>query len=236
MSGMNRVALVTGASRGLGRGTALALAKLGYTVVGTARTLAAAQAMAAEALASGLTIVPEQVDIGSDEQVDALFERLRARFDRLDVLVNNAGIIGGGYAGNALTTPANVIAEAFDINTLGAYRMSQRALPLMNAAGYGRIVNVTSGMGLLHDQDDGAVAYRISKTALSCVTIQFHHAAGGPNVKVNAVCPGWVRTDMGGPSATRSVEEGIVGIVWAATLDESGPSGGVFRDGKPVPW
>jgi NAD(P)-dependent dehydrogenase (short-subunit alcohol dehydrogenase family) len=229
-----RIALVTGASRGIGRGTALALAERGFTVIGTARTLAAAEPTAAQARERGLELIPEQVDVGSDEQVDALFERVFARFDRLDVLVNNAGIIPKGDS-EVLRTPAAVIAEAINVNTLGAYRMSQRALPKMNAAGYGRIVNISSGMGALEDQYGGHPAYRISKTALHTVTVQFHHAAAA-GVKVNVVCPGWVRTDMGGPGATRSVEEAMPGIIWAATLPEGGPSGGFFRDSQPIPW
>lgn len=231
-----RVALITGASRGLGRGTAIALAKQGYTVVGTARTLAAAEATAAEiADAHGVEMIPEQVDVANDEQVAALFERVRTKVGRVDVLVNNAGMIIEDYTGTALTTPAAIVLETLNANTVGAYRMSQHALPWMNEAGYGRIVNVSSGMGSLTDQQAGTPGYRISKTALNAVTMQLHGLAKS-GVKVNSVCPGWVRTDMGGPGADRSVDEGIAGIVWAATLDDDGPSGGFFRDGEPIPW
>jgi NAD(P)-dependent dehydrogenase (short-subunit alcohol dehydrogenase family) len=105
----------------------------------------------------------------------------------------------------------------------------------MNEAGFGRVVNVSSGLGALTDMDGGWAAYRISKTALNGVTRVFA-AEAGPNVKINSVCPGWVRTDMGGPDADRSVTEGAAGIVWAATLPEHGPSGGFFRDGKAIDW
>lgn len=230
-----RVALITGATRGLGRATALALAEEGFTVIGTGRSLAAAELLASDAAAAGLDIVPEHVDIGSDDQVTALFARLAPRFPNIDVLINNAGAVLDGDHGSALTVPASVIAAAININTLGAYRMCQQVIPRMNAAGYGRVVNLTSGMGALTDMGSGNPAYRISKTALHAVTVQFDHATVG-NVKVNAVCPGWVRTDMGGAGATRSVDEGIVGILWAATLPIDGPSGGLFRDGERVPW
>jgi NAD(P)-dependent dehydrogenase (short-subunit alcohol dehydrogenase family) len=203
-------------------------------VILAARERGEAQATVAE-LDPALDLVPEQLDVRSDEQVAELFATIDARFGRIDVLINNAAIIPEDHGATALTVPVSVVAEALNVNTLGPYRTSQQALPRMNAAGYGRIVNVTSGMGALTDQGGGAPAYRVSKTALHAVTRQFHGAAGA-NVLVNAVCPGWVRTDLGGPSAPRSVEEGIVGIVWAATLGDDGPSGGLFRDGQPLAW
>src|SRR5690606_4813134 len=140
-----------------------------------------------------------------------------------------------GPGATALEVPATLVAEALNVNALGPYRTCQRALPWMNEAGYGRIVNVSSGMGALADMGRGTAAYRISKTALHAVTVQFHLEAR-TGVKGNAVCPGWVQTDLGGASATRSVEQGIVGIIWAATLADDGPSGGFFRDGEPLSW
>jgi len=230
----DRVALVTGASRGLGRATAIALAERGMKVVLSAPTLAEAEATVAE-LDARLGIVARQLDVSRDEQVAALFDELHQQFGRLDVLVNNAGIIPEGPGATALEVPATLVAEALNVNALGPYRTCQRALPWMNEAGYGRIVNVSSGMGALADMGRGTAAYRISKTALHAVTVQFHLEAR-TGVKVNAVCPGWVQTDLGGASATRSVEQGIVGIIWAATLADDGPSGGFFRDGEPLSW
>jgi len=155
------------------------------------------------------------------------------------VLVNNAGAFFEGTQARdpvrAFDVPAATVAAAFDANALGAYRTMQRAVPLMNAAGYGRVVNVSSGLGGLAEMGGGYPGYRASKAAMNAFT-RIYHAAAGPNVKINSVCPGWVRTDMGGPNATRSIEEGIAGIVWAATLPDDGPSGGFFRDGKPIPW
>ncbi|HLT38419.1 MAG TPA: SDR family NAD(P)-dependent oxidoreductase [Enhygromyxa sp.] len=225
---------MTGASRGLGRATAIALAERGMKVVLSAPTLAEAEATVAE-LDARLGIVARQLDVSRDEQVAALFDELHQQFGRLDVLVNNAGIIPEGPGATALEVPATLVAEALNVNALGPYRTCQRALPWMNEAGYGRIVNVSSGMGALADMGRGTAAYRISKTALHAVTVQFHLEAR-TGVKVNAVCPGWVQTDLGGASATRSVEQGIVGIIWAATLADDGPSGGFFRDGEPLSW
>jgi NAD(P)-dependent dehydrogenase (short-subunit alcohol dehydrogenase family) len=232
---MNKpVALVTGASRGLGRATALALAERGMQVVLSAPTLAEAEATVA-ALDPKLELLPMELDVRSDEQVAGLFEALDQRFGRIDVLINNAGIIPEGAGATALEVPASLVARALDVNAIGPYRTCQLAVPRMNERGYGRIVNVSSGMGALTDMGRGTAAYRISKAALHAVTLQFHLEAGA-GVKVNAVCPGWVRTVLGGPDATRSVEEGIAGIVWAATLDADGPSGGFFRDGQPLAW
>ena len=114
-------------------------------------------------------------------------------------------------------------------------RTMHRAVTLMERGNYGRIVNVSSGMGALNEMGSGWPAYRVSKTALNALT-RIADQESSPAIKVNAVCPGWVRTDMGGPSATRSVQKGVEGIIWAATLDDDGPSGGFFRDGMPIEW
>jgi NAD(P)-dependent dehydrogenase (short-subunit alcohol dehydrogenase family) len=150
-------------------------------------------------------------------------------------LINCAGVIIERAGGSPLETPADQVLGTLDINAVGAYRMTQAFLPGMNARGFGRVVNVSSGMGALRDMGSGTPGYRISKAALSAVTVQMSHAAG-KNVKVNAVCPGWVRTDMGGKGATRAIPEGVSSIVWGALLEPSGPTGGFFRDGKPISW
>ena len=125
-----------------------------------------------------------------------------------------------------------------EINTLGALRMCQALVPLMMKAGYGRVVNVSSSLGQLNGMTDEerVPAYQLSKAALNAVTPMVADAALGNNVMVNSVCPGWVRTDMGGPGAKRSIEEGVAGILWAATLPGDGPTGGFFRDGERLAW
>ncbi len=228
---MDRVAVVTGAKGGLGFETCRQLAERGMKVVLTARRLEVAEEAAARL--DGVTA--GELDVSDDGSVDAFFTRLADEHGRCDVLVNNAGTIFDGDRGSALDVPADVLLRAIDNNALGAYRCARRALPMMNAEGYGRIVNVSSGMGALNDMGDGYPAYRVSKTALNAITVLLAHQARG-DVKVNVICPGWVRTDMGGPSASRSIEESVPGIVWAATLGASGPSGGFFRDGEPIDW
>lgn len=229
----DRVAVVTGASRGLGLATAKELATRGYRVVVTARTQEKADA-AIEGLEG--SVYARALDVEDDASVSAFFGWLDETLGRLDVLVNNAGAIYESREdSNPVKIPADLLARAFQTNTLGAYRMMQGALPRMEKGAYGRIVNVSSGMGGLNEMGGGYPAYRATKAALNALTRVFHHEARGA-AKINAVCPGWVRTEMGGPRATRSLEEGIAGIIWAATLPDDGPSGGFFRDGEPLAW
>ncbi|HSS66369.1 MAG TPA: SDR family NAD(P)-dependent oxidoreductase, partial [Gammaproteobacteria bacterium] len=129
-----------------------------------------------------------------------------------------------------------LLRESFDVNTLGPLLVAKSLVPLMRRNDYGRIVNVSSGMGQLSDMDGGYPGYRISKTALNAVTVILARELEGTNIKANSVCPGWVRTDMGGDNAPRSPEQGADTIVWLATLPDDGPSGGFFRDRKRIAW
>jgi NAD(P)-dependent dehydrogenase (short-subunit alcohol dehydrogenase family) len=230
-----RVAVITGATRGLGLATARGLAARGLRVWVTGRDPERTRAAANELRASGLVVWEHPCDPTREADVDALFVAIDREHGRVDVLVNNAGATFGAFGEPFEQIAAERVAAAFDNNTLSAYRMCQRALPRMQRGGYGRIVQVSSGMGSLRDMAGGTAAYRISKTAMSAVT-RIVHAQAGPTVKVNQVCPGWVRTDMGGAAATRSIAEGVAGILWAALLPDDGPSGGFFRDGAPLPW
>ena len=233
MTEQRRVAVVTGASQGIGLEVARQLLARDHHVVLTARTADKAQA-AAKTL-EGDHVEGDALDVADDGSVDAFFDRLRARHGRIDVLVNNAG--RGFDAGDSTlgNTPAAWMLEAIDTSAMGAWRTIRRALPVMNERGFGQIANVSSGMGSLGDGGDGAVAYRVSKTALNAVTVLASREAKG-DVKVNAVCPGWVRTAMGGPSATRDVAQGAASVMWAVLLDREGPNGGFFRDGNLLEW
>ncbi|MCA9537874.1 MAG: SDR family NAD(P)-dependent oxidoreductase [Myxococcales bacterium] len=224
----DQIVVITGARRGLGFATARALAEKGATVILTARSAEAAHAAAETLRAEGLNVHGEALDVSDAQSVAEAFDRIEQRFGGVDVLINNAGTFKPGVGVDELI-------KALDDNVIGAWRTAMRVLPGMSARGFGRIVNVSSGMGALTDMGPGYPAYRISKAAMNAATIQLQHLAGA-GVKVNAVCPGWVRTDMGGANAEREIDEGIAGIVWAATLGKDGPAGGFFRDGNPIDW
>ena len=235
-----RTALVTGGNRGLGLETARQLARSGYRVILTARELGKAEAAASALRAEGLDLVPFELDVTSR----ASCERLR-RIGAVDALVNNAGVLlesdenplaAGLLSRSALDVAAELLRDTFETNTIGAYRVIQSIAPGMRERGYGRIVNVSSGLGQLNDMGGGYPAYRVSKTGLNALTRIFAAELRDRGVLVNSVCPGWVRTDMGGPQGRLAPEEGVRTIVWAATLPDGGPTGGFFRNLAPIPW
>jgi NAD(P)-dependent dehydrogenase (short-subunit alcohol dehydrogenase family) len=227
-----RTALVTGANRGIGLEVCRQLGRLGLRVVLTARVDVAASDAARLLSGAGLDVSPEVLDVASEMSVAACAERLERRGERVDVLVNNAGVYPSG---DLLGMPAEEIRETMAINFLGALWTSRAWMPGMIRRGYGRVVNVSSGYGAFSEGLEGPAAYAVSKAALNALTVRLASEARG-DVKVNAACPGWVRTRMGGPGATSSVEEGADTIVWLATLSRDGPSGGLFRRRRPMAW
>jgi NAD(P)-dependent dehydrogenase (short-subunit alcohol dehydrogenase family) len=230
---VERVALVSGANRGIGREVAAQLAALGYHVVVGSRDLKKGEEAASEI---GDDAVACQLDVRDEESISRCIARIAAEYGRLDVLVNNAGITGGGWSTSAVDVDLGQVRSTLDTNFYGAWRLAQEALPLMRRNGYGRIVNLSSGMGQLSDMGGHSPAYRVSKTALNALTRILTAELEDENVLVNSCCPGWVRSDMGGPNAPRSLEEGADTAVWLATLPDEGPRGGFFRDRQPIPW
>ncbi len=232
------VALVTGAYRGLGLETCRRLAQAGYRVILTARNREAGLQAVANLQASALDVEFQPLDVTRGDEVAQLAEHISQAYGRLDVLVNNAGIFPdaapGQAASSALVAEPDTLLTGFKTNTLGPFRLCQAMIPLMGRQG--RIVNVSSGMGQLSEMNGCCPAYRLSKTALNAVTRIFADELQGTDIKINSVCPGWVRTAMGGEEAPLSVAEGAEGILWAATLPDDGPSGGFFRNGKPIEW
>ena len=233
-----QIAVVTGAYRGLGLETVRQLAKRGYRVVLTARRDAEGRAAAERLSAQGFDVRFQCLDVTVPASMQALRDHLRTEYGRIDVLVNNAGIFPDPSPDKAESSIMNsdleTIRTALETNTLATIRLCQLLIPLMQ--GSGRVVNVSSGMGQLSEMNGGCPGYRLSKVGLNAVTRIIADELQGTNIKINSVCPGWVRTDMGGPNAQLSVEEGAEGIVWAATLPDDGPSGGFFRHGEPIPW
>ncbi len=239
--GETRFALVSGANRGIGLEIVRQLSRLGVVTVLGARDPAKG-ARAAESLASeGLEVPVVALDMDDPAAPQRAVAEVVRLFGRCDILVNNAGILidgPGGFESSVFDLSTDTARRTLETNVLGPLRLIQAAAPSMRASGYGRIVNVSSGAGQLSDMRSGFPAYRMSKTALNALTriAASELAAVSPNIKVNAVCPGWVRTDMGGPNADRTVEEGAATAVWLAMLPDDGPTGGFFRDKQPIPW
>ncbi len=227
-----RTAVVTGANRGIGLEVARQLARGGLHVVLTGRSGSSVDAAVRTLREAGLDVEGEVLDVASESSVAGCAARLRSRGRVVDVLVNNAGIYSDGAL---LAAPAESITQVLATNLLGALWTARAWMPGMNERGYGRVVNVTSGYGSFAEGLEGPAAYALSKAALDALTVRLSYEASG-NVKVNAACPGWVRTRMGGAGAPRTVEEGADTIVWLATLPDGGPSGGLFRSRQRVPW
>lgn len=231
------ISVITGASRGLGRAAAQRLATMeGQLVIATARNPADLAPLCSKLGMSGHAVETHQLDITDDDSVKALRDWLAERFGRIDVLINNAGILIDRYSTSVLELPLDTLRETLDTNLFGTLRVTQALLPLMRASRAGRVVNLASGMGALAEMDAGAPAYRMSKTALNALTRILAVEMAGSPIKVNSVCPGWCRTNLGGVEAPRTPEEGIDTVVWLATLPDDGPSGGFFRDRAPIPW
>lgn len=232
-----RISVVTGASRGLGRAAARHLAVVeGHMVVATARRPEDLESLRSELRSAGHRIACHPLDVSDDDSVVTLAAWLGERFGRVDVLINNAGISLDRYSASLLDLPLEILRATLETNLYGVLRVTQALIPLMRASDAGRVVNLASGMGQLSDMQAGAPAYRISKTAVNAVTRILAAELAGSGIKVNSVCPGWCRTDLGGPDAPRTLAEGIDTVIWLATLPDDGPTGGFFRDRKPIPW
>jgi NAD(P)-dependent dehydrogenase (short-subunit alcohol dehydrogenase family) len=227
------VAVVTGANRGIGLEVARALARLGMRVVLGSRDAERGQAAAQTLMSEGLEVLPRPLDVTEQGSVDRLAAGIESELGRIDVVVNNAGVYP---AGRARDIDPSVVQATWEVNTLGAWRMAQAAVPLMLRRRSGRIVNVSSEAGSLLRMGAARPAYNVSKAALNAVTRVLAADLRGTGILVNSVCPGWVATEMGGASAPRTVEQGAASVLWAVTLPDDGPSGGFFRDGTPLPW
>lgn len=234
-----RIALVTGANRGIGLEIVRQLSRNGLLAVLCSRDADKGRQAAAKLASEGLEPPVVALDVTDDGSVRAAVAEVINLFGRIDVLVNNAGILREGQTpqdSKVLEVTPRLVSETYDTNTIGPLRMIQAVVPIMLKGGYGRVVNISSGAGQLSDMQAGYPAYRMSKAALNALTRVTAAELGPAPVKVNAMCPGWVRTDMGGPNATRSVEQGAETAVWLAMLPDTGPTGGFFRDKAPIAW
>ena len=233
--GAARIALVTGANRGLGFETARQLLAKGLTVVLAGRDAAALErahrSLSEHDQRRALTV---QMDVTRAESITAA-RALTARVGGVDVLVNNAAVLLGEND-DVLSISADDYRRTFETNLFGVVEVCRAFVPAMARAGYGRVVNVSSGAGQLATMSAYAPAYSMSKAAVNAFTRILADTYRADGVLANAVDPGWVRTDMGGPSAPRSPQEGADTIVWLATLPDGGPTGGFFRDRRAIDW
>jgi NAD(P)-dependent dehydrogenase (short-subunit alcohol dehydrogenase family) len=231
-----RIALVTGGNRGIGFEICRQLAARGLTVVLGARDAGQGKAAAKSLQSEGGPVEFQRLDVTSCRSIRACVAAVAERHGRIDVLVNNAGVLIDTRGSRFIDSKLDTYRDTIEVNLYGPLQLAQAVVPLMKAKRYGRIVNMSSGLGQLSEMGTGTPAYRISKTALNALTrilaAEFH----GNNVLVNSACPGWVRTRMGGEGASRTPEQGADTAVWLATLPDDGPTGGLFRDRKAVPW
>jgi NAD(P)-dependent dehydrogenase (short-subunit alcohol dehydrogenase family) len=228
-----RVALVTGSNRGIGREVVRLLARRGMAVVLGARDARAGEEAAARLRQEGLDVRFHQLDVTDQASVEAAARRLETEFGRLDVLVNNAGVY---LEGDGASMDMAVADLSWQTNALGAWRVAVATVPLMRRHAWGRIVNVSSEAGSLASMNTYMAAYNVSKAALNGITRVLAADLRGSGILVNSVCPGWVATEMGGRGAPRSPEQGAATVLWAVLLPDDGPTGGFFRDGREVPW
>lgn len=225
-----RTVLVTGGNRGIGRAIVEGLSKMGgLSVLLGCRDIEEGKAIA-ENIDGDVTAVA--VDVSNRQTLKTQVTEILKEFPVIDVLVNNAGILRDGKIMEVEDTGFD---DTLRVNVAGPFDLIRLLVPGMVKNGYGRIVNVSSGWGSFNEGLGGPVAYSVSKAALNALT--FSAAASLPDcIKVNAMCPGWVRTDMGGDNAERSPEEGADTALWLSTLPDDGPNGGFFRDRKPIQW
>jgi NAD(P)-dependent dehydrogenase (short-subunit alcohol dehydrogenase family) len=226
------IALVTGANRGIGLELVRQLAQRGFTAVLASRDPEKGRA-AAERL-HGLDVDPRRMDVADPDSVRELAGGLEDDYGRLDVLVNNAAIHYDTWE-SGVEADLDVVHEALETNLFGAWRATQACLTLLRRSQHGRIVNVSSGAGSISGMGAGAPAYSVSEAALNALTRILAAELRRERILVNAVCPGWVATDMGGPGG-RPVEQGAASVMWAVLLPDDGPTGGFFRDGRQLDW
>ena len=245
MANEKKVALITGANKGLGYEMAKQLAQSGVTVVLAARDAAKGEAAAAKLKSEGLDVRALKLDVTNKKDQAEAAAFLEKNFGKLDILINNAGISADGLAGTSVSaTTAQSLEDTFATNFFAPIALTQTLLPLLKKSDAGRVVNMSSILGsqALHADpaspiyDFKSLSYDASKAALNSFTIHLAHELKDTNIKVNSAHPGWVKTDMGTDAAPMEIPEGGKTGVALALLDESGPNGGFFHLGQPLPW
>jgi len=230
-----KVALVTGGNRGIGLEISRQLAKLGIRVILGSRDDAKGISAVAELIGDRLPVEARELDVASDESIRECVNWIRRDVGRLDILVNNAGVMVEEGEADA-EEEIQIIRDTMQTNVYGPLLLSRLSIPIMKSRRFGRIVNLSSSMGSLAEMGAGYTAYRLSKAGINVVTRVLAAETEGLGILINSVDPGWVQTSMGGTGASRTVQKGAETAVWLATLPDSGPTGGFFRDGKSISW
>ncbi|MEO8611187.1 MAG: SDR family oxidoreductase [Chloroflexota bacterium] len=239
----DRIVLVTGANKGIGFEVARQLAQQGLIVILTARDASKSADAVQQLAGEKLNVIAKTVDVADDDSIHRLAAEIEAEFGRLDILVNNAAAYVD-WMETASKADLNAVQTVLETNLFGAWRMCQTFLPLLRKSEHGRIVNVSSGAGSHGDLQFGlttnqgaSASYGISKAALNALTSKLAAELDGSSILINAVCPGLTATAPGMEAmGARPIPEGAASVIWAALLPDDGPSGGFFRDGKPLPW
>ncbi|OFY65229.1 MAG: short-chain dehydrogenase [Bacteroidetes bacterium RIFCSPLOWO2_02_FULL_36_8] len=230
-----KTALVTGGNRGIGLEICRQLAEKDMDVILCARDAKTGKSAVEQLKKNGYTVHFFKLEVTSDKDRKLLKKFIEKDLGKIDILVNNAGIsIDRGKFGYEIEMETFV--KTMETNVYGPLALSQLVIPFMKKNKFGRIVNISSGMGAIDSLYKGYLSYRVSKTCLNAMTIILADELRGTNILVNAADPGWVKTEMGGPSAPRSVEKGAETAVFLAQLPDKGPSGKFFRDKLVVPW
>jgi NAD(P)-dependent dehydrogenase (short-subunit alcohol dehydrogenase family) len=235
-----KIALVTGATGGIGAEVSKQLAEKDYKVILAGQNDKKLDTVYHELTTRNLDVIPFKLDVTSEENIKNCVDFVLNYFGKLDVLINNAAVyfdnrVDGIYP-DFFSLDGNFLKKTMEVNFYGPFYLSQLFLPIMQFNNYGRIVNVSSGMARFEDLDKRGPFYRMSKVSLNSLTCILASLCVDQDICINSVCPGWVRSQMGGDNAIRSPYEGALGIVWAATLPTGGPSGKFFRDGEPLDW
>jgi NAD(P)-dependent dehydrogenase (short-subunit alcohol dehydrogenase family) len=231
----HQIALVTGGNRGIGFEICRQLAKLGIRAILGSRDAAKGLSAAGELIAARLPVEARELDVASDESIQECMNWIGRDLGRLDILVNNAGIMLEEDDADS-EQAIQLIRDTMQTNVYGPLLLSRLAIPIMKSRRFGRIVNLSSSMGSLADMGPGYLAYRMSKAGINVVTRVLAAESEGLGILINSVDPGWVQTAMGGSGASRTVQKGAETAVWLATLPDSGPTGGFFRDRKAIAW
>ncbi|MEO1764371.1 MAG: SDR family NAD(P)-dependent oxidoreductase [Cyanobacteria bacterium J06629_18] len=229
-----KIALVTGGNRGIGFAITQGLLKKGYQVIIASRSLDKAK-QAAEELNSIDKTIPVELDVADDNSINQAFKNIESQIDKLDVLINNAGIYPDEGI-SILDIDRELLDKTLNVNTFGAIRMVQEFLPLLKKSSDARIINVSSGYGEIDGLSANVPSYCLSKLALNGANIMLSQSLRSQNIAVNAICPGWVKTDMGGDSAPRTPEQGADTAIWLATEASRNETGKYWRDRKVISY